>query len=111
MTDFWETFHYNFFNTLSRFLPESNESKSPKKYSFIFHVIEDAWPGACILALRLIIQHTTYYTTATSKKSFGLIQIDIEMELLLEVFSLIKQSNYIPEDLHSMTLNNRCLIC
>ena len=46
------------------FCPKSAERKSPKKYFSYF--VFDVWSSACTLVFRLISQHTTYYTTATS---------------------------------------------
>ena len=48
---------------LSEFFQKTAERKSPKKYFFIFRF--DGWPGIRTRALRLIIQHTTRYNTAT----------------------------------------------
>ena len=49
---------------LSKFLPESVEKQTPMKYFFLFRF--DVWPGARTLVLRLLSQHTTYWTTAIS---------------------------------------------
>ena len=52
------------FNLLSKFLPEICWEEIAEEILFVFCF--DVWHGARILSLRLIKQHTTYYTTATS---------------------------------------------
>ena len=54
---FWETFHGSF-NSLSKFLPEICWEEIAEEILFVFCF--DVRPGARILALRLISQHTTY---------------------------------------------------
>ena len=61
---FGETFHGNFY-ILSEILPEICWEESAEEILFVFCF--DVWPGARILAFRLISQHTTYQTTTISK--------------------------------------------
>ena len=57
----WQIFLRNSswqFYLLSEFLPEIGWAEIAKKILFV--ICFDVWPGAWILALRLISQHTTY---------------------------------------------------
>ena len=63
---FLETFHGNFY-LLSKFLPEICWEKIAEEILFVFRF--DVWLGTRTLGFRLISQHTTYYTTATSRAS------------------------------------------
>ena len=67
MKDFLRDSSWQFY-LFSEFCQKSAERKSPKKY-FFFIFRFDVWPGARTLALRLISQHTTYKTTATSEEA------------------------------------------
>ena len=60
---FEKLFHGRFIY-FQRFFQKSAERNSPKKYFFIF--LFNTWPGIRTLALRLITQHITYWTTAKS---------------------------------------------
>ena len=67
----WQIVLRNFscqFYLLSEFLPEICWEKITEGILFVFYF--DVWPGTRTLALHLINQHTTYYTTVTSISVF-----------------------------------------
>ena len=59
-TDIRETFSWYVY-LLSEFLPEISWEEITEE--ILFEFCFDAWPGIRTRALRLISQHTTYYTT------------------------------------------------
>ena len=60
---FFEKLFMAIFDLLSEFMPEICRKKIAEETLFVFYF--HVWPGAQTLALRLICQHTTYWTTAT----------------------------------------------